>query len=120
MDIMLQRIIELLGTQQHGAAKALADSIGVPANLISDWKGERSKSYTKYAPKIAEYYGVSLDWLSGLTDEKTPKEKPATITDDELNEINSIFSQLSPDNRSKLLELAHLYLTAQRNNEEKR
>lgn len=75
MDIMLQRIIELMGGR-HGAAKSLADSIGVPANLISDWKGGRSKSYPKYAPAIAEYYGVSLDWLSGLSDQK---EKPLTI-----------------------------------------
>ena len=51
MDIMLQRLIELMGNR-HGSAKALADSIGVPANLISD--GGRSKT-----PRKCEY-GVRL------------------------------------------------------------
>lgn len=78
MDIMLQRIISLIGPK-HGETKKLADAIGVSANLVTDWKSERARSYPKYAPKIAEHYGVSLDWLSGLTDDIEPKEKPLTI-----------------------------------------
>lgn len=62
MDTMLQRITQIIGSK-HGGQKLLADAIGVPSNLISDWKGGRSQSYPKYAPQIAEYYGVSLDWL---------------------------------------------------------
>lgn len=85
MDIMLQRIIHLIGPK-HGATKELADAIGVSPNLVTDWKGGRAKSYTKYAPKIAEHYGVSLDWLSGLSD---IKEKPLTVGE-ELSDMTLI------------------------------
>lgn len=118
MDIVLQRILILLG-DKHGSVKELADYLDIAGNSITNWKNGHSKSYMKYLPQIAEYYGVSLDWLSGLTDEKEPKEKPATISDDELNEIISIFNGLSPDNRPKLLELARLYLDAQSKNSER-
>lgn len=64
MDIMLERIFDLIGTR-HGEIKRLADAIHVSPNTITDWKAGRVKSYPKYAPQIAEFYGVSLDWLCG-------------------------------------------------------
>lgn len=45
-------------------------------------------------------------------------EKPAAEHGNRLYEIVSIFSKLSDDNRSKLLELANLFLTAQSKTEE--
>jgi transcriptional regulator with XRE-family HTH domain len=90
MDTMLQRILELI-PEKHGAKKELADSVGFPANLITDWKAGRNKSYPKYAARIADFYGVSLDWLSGKTDKK---EKPTVISDDELTTYQKIAMQL--------------------------
>lgn len=81
MDIMCKRIFELVGAK-HGAIKELAAAINVSGNLISDWKAGRAKSYPRYAPQIAAYYGVSLDWLSGATDEKEQKNSP-TLEEDE-------------------------------------
>ena len=72
MDVLYNRIFELIG-EEHGSIKNLAKAIGVSGNLISNWKAGVSKSYPKYAPQIADYFGVSLDWLSGLTDERTKK-----------------------------------------------
>lgn len=82
MDDMLNKILKLIGSR-HGATKELAEFLRVHPSVITDWKSERSKSYPKYASQIAEYYGVSLDWLSGLSDEK---EKPLTIGE-ELTDI---------------------------------
>jgi len=84
MDIMLERTLELIGTKR-GAIKALADYLGISGNNISDWKSGKNKSYRQYAPQIAEYYGVSLDWLSGLSDERGTKKGPAN--NDEANAI---------------------------------
>lgn len=95
MDIMLQRILELVG-EKHGAGKELCDALQIKPNMVTEWRKERVKSYTKYAPQIAEYYGVSLDWLSGLSDEKTQKEKP--LTEDE--ELNRYLDELR--NRSEM------------------
>jgi transcriptional regulator with XRE-family HTH domain len=115
MDIMLNRIIELIGNKR-GASKELANVIGIPANLITDWKAGRNKSYPKYAPAIAEYYGVSLDWLSGLTDEKVQTKKPATISGDELdNEIIRLISQLRGDRRKTAIDYLRFLVQEQEN-----
>jgi len=96
MDIMLQRIIELLG-HKHGSVKELAGAIGVSGNLISDWKAERAKSYPKYAPAIADHYGVSLDWLSGRSNEKkwagsvTASRKEQGIAQNDLANLTEIY-----------------------------
>ena len=78
MDIMLKRIFELIG-KKRGAQKELAEYLNISNNTITDWKSGRVKSYRQLAPQIAEHYGVSLDWLSGLTDDIEPKEKPLAI-----------------------------------------
>lgn len=75
MDIMLAKIIELIGAK-HGSAQELVRAIGCPKNAVTDWKAGRSRSYKEYAPQIAAFYGVSLDWLSGLTDQKEIKKAP--------------------------------------------
>lgn len=59
--------------------------------------------------KISEGLNVSLERLNG---------DPEPVQTD-IQEMNEIFLRLSEDNRSKLIELAHLYLDAQRNNGEK-
>jgi transcriptional regulator with XRE-family HTH domain len=49
---------------------------------------------------------------------QTEIETPAPGVKDERTPIQIIFDQLSADNQSKLLELAHLYLTGQHKTEE--
>lgn len=95
MDILLSRTLDLI-SNKHGASKELANFLGIHPSVITDWKAERNKSYTKYAPQIAEYYGVSLDWLSGLSNEKEQKEKPDTISSAGLSEIDIKFMELLP------------------------
>lgn len=63
---------------------------------------------------LAEALHTTPAYLMGWTDEK----KPVTQMDDELTEISEIFTELSPENRSKLLELSRLYLDHQRKSEE--
>lgn len=78
MEEVLQRIIDLIGPK-HGASKALADYLGIHPNVITNWKNGRNKSYRGYLKQIADYFGVSVDYLLG----KEPKEKPATNEGDE-------------------------------------
>ena len=106
MDIMLARIIELIGAK-HGAAQELVRAIGCPKNAVTDWKAGRSRSYKEYAPQIADYYGVSLDWLSGLTDERTTKKETPLLNGVSLDAeivIEEIINLLSCLPHDKLLE----------------
>ncbi len=65
-----------------------------------------------YACELCDKIGVSLDFM-------IEAEESATLMDDGLSEITKTFTLLSPDNRSKLLELSRLYLSAQSSNEER-
>lgn len=69
MDIMLERILELVGNK-HGSSQELVRAIGATKNAVTEWKSGRSKSYKKYALQIAQFYDVSLDWLTGLSNQK--------------------------------------------------
>jgi transcriptional regulator with XRE-family HTH domain len=113
MDIMLQRILLLLG-DRHGSVKELADFLGVSGNTVTNWKSGLAKSYTKYAPQIAEYYGVSLDWLSGLTDEK---EKPAIIKDSGLEAKKQLmlrlFDMVPPESQEMVIGMIEAALKSQ-------
>lgn len=75
MDVTVSRIIDEL-KKQRKSQKDLGDFIGVTQNVITDWKSGRIKSYTKYIHGIAEFLGVSVEYLRGETDKK---ERPSTI-----------------------------------------
>lgn len=77
MDKTLERIMSLFprndkGGIARGSSKELADHLGLPISVITDWKAGRNKSYKRYLHEIAAKYGVSVEWLKGETDEKRP------------------------------------------------
>lgn len=105
MDIMLKRIQELIG-YKHGAKKELADYLGIHPNNVSSWFNGRSESYKKYAPQIADFYGVSLDYLAGSTDNKAEKKSPPSQRDSGLTEYEKEVLELAknvPSERRRLL-----------------
>ncbi len=60
----LYKIIELLdnkGLKQ----KDLTDFLGLSKNAFTNWKNGNNNSYMKHLPKIAEFLGVSVDYLVG-------------------------------------------------------
>ena len=82
MNIILERTLSELKLQ-HKTQSALADYLGVTVNVITDWKGDRVHSYTKYVHAIASFLDVSVEYLRGETDQK---EKPLAGGDKELTE----------------------------------
>ena len=57
---------------------------GVPRSALSDYKAGRIKSLSAdKLSKIANYFGVSIDYLLGNTEQK---EKPLVNEDEELTE----------------------------------
>ena len=39
--------------------------LGLSKNVFTEWKSGRATSYMKHLPKIAEFFGVSVDYLLG-------------------------------------------------------
>ncbi len=70
---MYERYVELLNEKQVRNID-VSRATGIPSSTFSDWKkGKSSPKYDKIQ-KIAEYFGVEPDWLSGKSEYKTKKE----------------------------------------------
>lgn len=69
MDPIIGRVVAELRAQKKSQLE-LAQHLGVTQNVITDWKSGRIKSYTKYIHGIADFLGVSVEYLKGETDIK--------------------------------------------------
>ena len=69
MEKILKKILEELELQDK-KQKDLCDYLGINSNVFTSWKNGRNKSYTKHLPKIAEFLGVTVEFLLG--NEKSP------------------------------------------------
>ena len=50
--------------------KELCQHLGLSKNAYTDWKSGHMQSYKKHLPEIADFLNVSVDYLTGRTDEK--------------------------------------------------
>ena len=58
-----QNRIKELRKQSRLSQQALADQIGVFRNTISNWETGYSQISLENAKKVAEYFGVTIDYL---------------------------------------------------------
>ena len=66
---MIERILKLLEESDIKAAK-LASDLGLSNSAVTDWKKGKSRPSTDAIIKIAEYFGVTTDYL--LTGKNSP------------------------------------------------
>lgn len=66
----LREMMSASKTVQH----ELADAIGVTRTVVANWLNNRSRLSVENLSKIARYFGVSTDYLLGLTDVKRPED----------------------------------------------
>lgn len=115
MDDVLVRIDGLLGVQR-GRTKELAEHLGYTnANVISDWRAGRSKSYMKQLPKIAEFLDTTVAYLTGATDDPRPAEQKEKAPQPDEKRLTE---GLNDENIKKLYEYAKLLKLGQEQKEE--
>ncbi|MDY3987761.1 MAG: helix-turn-helix domain-containing protein [Massilioclostridium sp.] len=111
MDKLLRNILHEKNSRRI-TDRDFQKDLGLYSSAVSEWKNGKSKSYQKHLAKIANYFGVSTDYLLG----NEQKNKP-TVDDDELTEmlsdprLKSIYEKLlklTPEN----LDLADSQLDA--------
>ena len=78
MDIVLERIIKELKRQEKKKID-LTNYLGLVSSAFGNWVSGRNKSYTRYIHGIADFLGVSVEYLRGETDQK---EKPPVRMDE--------------------------------------
>lgn len=122
--------LDYLMLRMHINKSGLSQISGVPYTTIDGFykKGYENVKLSTIK-KIAAALDVSLDYLIDDSPDdlsnferfepgsEETKEAPA-LDQDERSRIQAIFDQLSPANRTKLLELANLYLDAQNKTQE--
>ena len=91
MDLTMQRILEEM-QHQNKQQTELGDYLNVTPNIITDWKSGRLKSYRKYLHGIADFLGVSVEYLKGETD---IKEKPLSENEERLKELYNLTADLT-------------------------
>lgn len=104
----LNRIKQLL-KEQNKKQKDLTDYLGLSKNTFTNWNLGLSSSYKQRIDKIAEFLGVSTDYLLGKTD--TKKVAPPVQTDEErqlVKEILDVARDLPDDALAKLLDYVDL------------
>lgn len=76
----------------------LASHIGVAASTLSGYESEKSQADIGTYKKIAEYFGVTLDYLFGGPESPEPVMLPAPFP-----EVTDRFSRLSEIDRLRVL-----------------
>lgn len=72
---------------------------GVAQSSLSDWKHGKSKPKYEKMRAIADYFGVSVDFLLG----NEQKEKPSVRSDEELDrEFVKLYSRLTKEQRDMI------------------
>ena len=102
----LNKITELLALQGK-RQKDLTDFLGVNKNAYSLWKSGKTTSYNRYIPHIADFFGVSPEYLLGKSDDVGTSAAEGVTAAELLN----IYNKLSAVNRAKLLVYADSLLS---------
>lgn len=69
--------------------RQVAEQLGIKQQTYCGWEGDRRKPDVTEICDICALYGVSADWLLGLTDERTPSARPAISISDAPNSMIS-------------------------------
>ena len=96
--VILNNIISLL-KEQNKKQIDLTNHLGLSKNIFSEWKSGRSTSYMKRLPDIAEFFGVSVDYLLG-------KESPIAKNDFTYALYNELAHDLSEEDIQQLKQFA--------------
>ena len=96
--------------KQRGISpSAAAIEMGINKGTVSIWKSKGTTPQTAILGKIADYFGVSVDYLLGNEPkEKTPAEADVTF-DDFTYALHGETKELTEENKQKLLEMARFF-----------
>lgn len=77
--------------QKHGVTPyKVAKEAGVTQTALSNWKSGRSTPSSKTLQKIADYFGITVDYL--MTGKDNPKEKAPELTAKDERDIEKILN----------------------------
>lgn len=103
----IERTTELRKEKNLTEKQVLLDC-GLNKNSFGLWKqGSLPVSATRKI--LAEYFGVSVEYLMGETDDRTQKNSPGQVTEAEVDaELVKIWEDANEEDRKLLLDMARM------------
>jgi transcriptional regulator with XRE-family HTH domain len=78
----------------------MLQSIGIQKSANTNWKNRKSKPTRANLQKIADYFGVTVEYLNGEEDEAT--KKPLSENEEWLNNLYNMTKDLSESDKIAL------------------
>ena len=104
----MYEIFEKLLMERGVTAYKVAKATGISTGSMTDWKKGRSAPKVDKLQKIADYFGVSVDYLLGNEPkQKTPAEADVTF-DDFTYAMYGEAKELTDEDKNMLLEMARM------------
>ena len=94
----LNKILSILSTENK-SQKELTDYLGIQKSAVTQWKLGKNTSYLKHISKIADFLGVSTDYLLGTEQ----KEKAPSQLSERANRILEAVNRLSVEEQEAFL-----------------
>ena len=94
-----------LRTQKGLEQKDIAVLLNIGKGTISNWEVGRTEPSIEYLTKLAKYFEVSIDYLTGNSDEMGIIEIASSLSNDEQELIN-LYRKLSFGDKNQLLGFA--------------
>ena len=110
---MYERFMQLL-QEKSITPYRVSKETGVTQTTLSDWKTGRATPRTATLQKIADYFNVSLDWLTGNSeyrnvDDYSTQERNLNQPED-LIILNRNAKKMTPEQRQTLIDVARAIL----------
>ena len=92
------RIFELVD-KQYVEQQTFAAALGDSPTMVSAWRKNKSESYMKRIPQIADLLNTSVEYLM-TGEDKVPADQPVNGREEEFVQL---FGQLTPDQQELVL-----------------
>lgn len=97
----MERVDEL--TKEKGlTGKQVMEQCGISKNSFVNWRNGRMPTKTT-KKTLADFFGVSVEYLMGQTDDRAQKNSPGQVTEAELDEELVRFWNSADDTERKAL-----------------
>lgn len=103
-------MIKKLRTEKKLSQQKLADQMKVSRSTVAMWETNQSTPDAETYKRLADFFGVSVDYLLGRTDQPTPPETKKEAADITFDDFTYAFygeaKDLSEENKQQLLNMA--------------
>lgn len=91
---VFEQLLQKYGISSYKVAK----EAGVTQTALSNWKTGKSVPATRTLQKIADYFGVTIDYLMTGTESQPEDRKAGNLSNDDIStEVNSLRQKLERD-----------------------